>query len=204
MQAGALWADLEAFSGHVRAYVDEFGTLLAYLEGGMGGRTHLLWVPYEEAIPALKALNGLFFRGRVILGLDVSPQSPTLEGPRLSGPAWAPLAHALSRHRPDRLYLLQEGEGLGVFFPGGKETEKGWTSLMDEASPLDFRVQAPTGLLYRERRLYPPWEAWPLPLDLPQKEGPYLGGVGWAQGVPTYGLGVVDLPLSLKAVLGLG
>lgn len=204
MPLRALLSDLEALSKHVRAYADEFGTLLAYLEGGRGGRTHLLWAPYAEALTVLKALNGLAFRGRIILGLDLSGGSPTLEGRRLSGPARPPLAHALSRHRPDRLYLLQEGRGLGVFHPGGKETERGWTGLMEKAPPLILHVQAPTGLVYREERLYPAWEAPPLPLSLAPLEGPYLGGVGWAMGVPTYGLGLVELRLSLEAVLGLG
>lgn len=203
MRKEALFADLEALSGYVRAYVDEFGTLLAYFEGGRGGRTHLLWAPYEEALTALKALNGLAFSGRVLLGLDPSPGSPTREGRRLSGGARAPLAHALARHRPDRLYLLQEGRGLGVRYPGGKETEAGWVGLDEPGKPLVLHVQAPTGLVYREERLYPPWEATPLP-GLPLTEGPYLGGVGWERGVPTYGLGLVDLALSLEAVLGLG
>ena len=56
--------DLEVLSLHTRAYLDEFGTLLCYLEGGRGGGTTLLHPPYPEAPPLLPALNGLAFRRR--------------------------------------------------------------------------------------------------------------------------------------------
>ena len=91
--------DLEVLSLHTRAYLDEFGTLLCYLEGGRGGGTTLLHAPYTEALPVLQALNGLAFRGRVLLALDPSPLSPTLEGLPLTGPTRAPLEHLLRRHR---------------------------------------------------------------------------------------------------------
>ena len=42
-----------------------------------------------------------------------------------------------------------------------------------------------------------------LPVDLPETEGPYLGGVGRALGVPTYGVGLVDLKASLEALFRL-
>lgn len=64
-------------------------------------------------------------------------------------------------------------------------------------------MEAPTGLTYREVRAYGPWESPPLPLDLPQGEGPYLGGVGRALGIPTYGVGLVNLRASLEALLRL-
>ncbi|GGM98757.1 hypothetical protein GCM10007092_10760 [Thermus composti] len=195
--------DLEVLSEHLRAGLDAFGTLYAYLEGGRGGRTTLLHAPYAEAIPVLQALNGLAFRGRVILALDPSPLSPTREGTPLSGPTLAPLAHLLDHLRPDRLLLAFPGEGLGLAFPGGKETERGWRALEDEAPPLTLHVQAPTGLVYREVRAYEPWESPPLPLDLPLAPGPYLGAAGRRRGIPTYGVGLVNLRASLEALLGL-
>jgi len=200
----SLSQDLEVFSEHVRACLDEFGTLLCYLEGGRGGRTVLLHAPYTEAIPVLKALNGLAFRGRLLLALDPSPLCPTREGLPLSGPTRTPLARLLEVHRPHRLLLAFPGEGLGVRFPGGKETEGGWRPLEAEGEPLVLHVQAPTGLTYPEVRAYEAWESPPLPLPLPQGEGPYLGAVGWALGVPTYGVGLLNLGPDLEAVLGLG
>ena len=218
-----LCEDLEVLPLHTRAYLDEFGTLLCYLEGGRGGGTTLLHAPYTEALPVLQALNGLAFRGRVLLALDPSPLSPplggpphtgatpaplealppTLEGLPLTGPTRAPLEHLLRRHRPDRLLLAFYGQGLGRGFPGGKETEAGWRPLEAEGAPLHLRVRSPTGLLYPERRAYPAWESPPLPVDLPETEGPYLGGVGRALGVPTYGVGLVDLKASLEALFRL-
>ncbi|WP_117237636.1 hypothetical protein [Thermus sediminis] len=195
--------DLEVLSGHLRAALDEFGTLLCYLEGGRGGGTTLLHAPYTEAIPVLQALNGLAFRGRVLLALDPSPLSPTLEGKPLGGPARPPLEHLLKTHRPSRLLLAFPGEGLGIRFPGGKESPEGWKPLEAEGAPLVLWVQAPTGLTYKEVRAYEAWESPSLPLRLPQGEGPYLGGVGWALGIPTYGVGLVNLRPGLEAVLGL-
>ena len=195
--------DLEVLSLHTRAYLDEFGTLLCYLEGGRGGGTTLLHAPYTEALPVLQALNGLAFRGRVLLALDPPPLSPTPEGPPLPRPPPPPLAHLLRRRRPDRLRLAFYGQGLGRGFPGGKETEAGWRPLEAEGAPLHLRVRSPTGLLYPERRAYPAWESPPLPVDLPETEGPYLGGVGRALGVPTYGVGLVDLKASLEALFRL-
>ncbi|MDW8016908.1 MAG: hypothetical protein RMI36_03655 [Thermus sp.] len=195
--------DLEVLSGHLRAGLDEFGTLLCYLEGGRGGRTTLLHAPYEEALPVLQALNGLSFRGRLLLALDPSPLSPTREEVPLSGPTRAPLEHLLERTRPDRLLLAFPGEGLGLTYPGGKETQAGWGSLEAPGTALVLHVEAPTGLTYREVRAYGPWESPPLPLDLPQGEGPYLGGVGRALGIPTYGVGLVNLRASLEALLRL-
>ena len=195
--------DLEVLSLHTRAYLDEFGTLLCYLEGGRGGGTTLLHAPYTEALPVLQALNGLAFRGRVLLALDPSPLSPPPEGLPLTRPTPAPLEHPLRPPPPDRLLLAFYGQGLGRGFPGGKETEAGWRPLEAEGAPLHLRVRSPTGLLYPERRAYPAWESPPLPVDLPETEGPYLGGVGRALGVPTYGVGLVDLKASLEALFRL-
>ncbi|RTH02456.1 hypothetical protein CSW50_07520 [Thermus scotoductus] len=198
-----LSADLEVLSEHLRAGLDEFGTLYCYLEGSRGGKTYLLHAPYEEALTVLKALNGLSFRGRILLALDPSPLSPTLEGLPLSGPTRAPLAHLLEKTRPDRLLLAFPGEGLGQGFPGAKETPRGWQPLEAEEEPLVLRVEAPTGLTYQEVRAYGPWESPPLPLDLPISPGPYWGSVGLALGIPTYGVGLVNLRASLEALLGL-
>jgi len=68
----SLSRDLEILSEHLRAAIDEFGTLLCYLEGHRGGSTLLLYAPYTEAIPVLQCLNGLAFRGRLLLALDLS------------------------------------------------------------------------------------------------------------------------------------
>ncbi|MFN4232008.1 MULTISPECIES: hypothetical protein [Thermus] len=198
-----LSADLEVLSEHLRAGLDEFGTLYCYLEGGRGGRTYLLHAPYGEALPVLQALNGLSFRGRILLALDPSPLSPTLEGLTLSGPTRAPLAHLLEKTRPDRLLLAFPGEGLGQSFPGAKETPKGWQPLKAEEEPLVLRVEAPTGLTYQEVRAYEPWESPSLPLELPISPGPYWGSVGLALGIPTYGVGLVNLRASLEALLSL-
>ncbi|MFD3005972.1 hypothetical protein [Thermus tengchongensis] len=205
-----LSADLEVLSEHLRAGLDEFGTLYCYLEGGRGGRTYLLHAPYQEALPVLQALNGLSFRGRILLALDPSPLSPTLEGLPLSGPTRAPLAHLLEKTRPDRLLLAFPGEGLGQGFPGGKETAgksdgaaPGWQPLEAEGEPLTLHVEAPTGLVYREVRAYGPWESPPLNLDLPISPGPYWGSVGLALGIPTYGVGLVNLRASLEALFSL-
>ncbi|RTI61548.1 hypothetical protein CSW14_00410 [Thermus scotoductus] len=198
-----LSADLEVLSEHLRAGLDEFGTLYCYLEGGRGGKTYLLHAPYEEALTVLKALNGLSFRGRILLALDPSPLSPTLEGLPLSGPTRAPLAHLLEKTRPDRLLLAFPGEGLGQGFPGAKETPRGWQPLEAEEEPLVLRVEAPTGLTYQEVRAYGPWESPPLPLGLPISPGPYWGSVGLALGIPTYGVGLVNLRASLEALLSL-
>ncbi|WP_337844164.1 hypothetical protein [Thermus sp.] len=198
-----LYVDLEVLSEHVRAGLDPFGTLFAYLEGGRGGGTVLLHAPYQEALPVLQALNGLTFRGRILLALDPSPLSRTLEGRPLSGPAAAPLAHLLVQFRPQRLLLAFPGEGLGLSFPGGKETEEGWRPLEAEGEPLSLQVEAPTGLVYQERRLYPPWRTEKPPVDLPEEPGPYWGAVGWALGVPTYGVGLVNLRANLEALLRL-
>ena len=198
-----LSADLEVLSEHLRAGLDEFGTLYCYLEGSRGGKTYLLHAPYEEALTVLKALNGLSFRGRILLALDPSPLSPTLEGLPLSGPTRAPLAHLLEKTRPDRLLLAFPGEGLGQGFPGAKETPRGWQPLEAEEEPLVLRVEAPTGLTYQEVRAYGPWESPPLPLGLPISPGPYWGSVGLALGIPTYGVGLVNLRASLEALLSL-
>lgn len=198
-----LSADLEVLSEHLRAGLDEFGTLYCYLEGDRGGKTYLLHAPYEEALEVLRALDGLAFRGRILLALDPSPLSPTLEGLPLSGPTRAPLAHLLEKVRPHRLLLAFPGKGLGLAFPGAKETPGGWQPLDAEGEPLTLQVVAPTGLTYREVRSYGPWESPPLPLPLPISHGPYWGSVGLALGVPTYGVGLVNLRASLEALFRL-
>ena len=161
--------DLEVLSLHTRAYLDEFGTVLCSLEGGRGGGTTLLHAPYTEALPVLQALNGLAFRGRVLLALDPSPLSPTLEGLPLTGPTRAPLEHLLRRHRPDRLLLAFYGQGLGRGFPGGKETEAGWRPLEAEGAPPRASSTPSAGPT-------PPGRARPSPWTCPRPRAPTSGG----------------------------
>ena len=174
----------------VQSGVDEFGTFQAYLEGGYGGGTLLLWVPERAALEAFRALCGINFRGRIMLALDVSEGHQT------------PFAGGLSALKPARALVVMPDAGIGVCHPGAKEVEPGsWTSLDDHREALSTTVTAPTGLVYREVRVYQAWQATnPVP-ELPSAPGPLVGRVGWEQGVPTYGVGLVGLRLSLEALL---
>ena len=123
--------DLEVLSLHTRAYLDEFGTLLCYLEGGRGGGTTLLHAPYTEALPVLQALNGLAFRGRVLLALDPPPlphpggPPPHRAHPRPPGappppPPPRPPPPGLLRARPGAGLPRGEGDGGGLAAPRGR------------------------------------------------------------------------------------
>jgi len=164
--------DLEVLSLHTRAYLDEFGTLLCYLEGGRGGGTTLLHAPYTEALPVLQALNGLAFRGRVLLALDPSPLSPTLEGLPLTGPTRAPLEHLLRRHRPDRLLLAFYGQGLGRrsgrWRAGGPSRPR--------ARPSTSGCEAPRASSTPSAGPTPPGRARPSPWTCPRPRAPTSGG----------------------------
>ncbi len=171
-----------------RTLVDEFGSFYAWLEGAYGGETLLLWMPaswLEEVLPQLPHR----FKGRLVLGLDFSEDHA------------APFARALYWASPRRALVVCVGEGLGVRYPGQKEVAEGvWVPWDDprEARPLEVALRPEFG--YLEPRAYAPWEA-PAPAPLPTFEGPRVGAVGWAQGIPTYGIGLVGLGRSLEALL---
>lgn len=176
---GSAWLE-EVLARHVRTGYDELGSFYAWLEGHYGGETLLLWAPREWGEAVLRALGGLKYKGRIVLGLDASGGHST------------PFQRALEWVRPRRALILSEGEGVGSSFtptdpdPGG------------EAEALE--VEAPTGLRYRE---VPARRAWKgeLEVDLPRIPGPALGVHGWERGIPTYGVGLVGLNETLQALL---
>ncbi len=191
----ALIEELEAFDPLMRAEIDPYGTLLAHLEGGYGGETILLWVPWADAPQALGALGSLRFRGRVIVGIDVSP-----------GDAW-PLGRAVERLQPKRVLIVAEGSGIGTSFQGFKEVEaEGEVSRVafDDPKPARTLVRkTPTGVHYLEVRAYAPWKS-PLPSQAPLMNGapsPHQGASALEAGATPYGLGRVNLEASLKAWL---
>ncbi len=188
-----LLEELEALSPHFRSALDPYGTLTVFLEGGFGGDTLLFWLPWEEGARALREASALPFRGRIVLAL--APQA---------GDA-APLGHALATLRPRYLALLGEGRGLTRGFAGFKEVAEGEerlrVPLTDPRPPIVEEVVAPTGLVYREVRLYPAWES--PPLDSARPEGaPHLGAAALAAGALPYGVGRGKLGEGLRALLG--
>lgn len=168
----------EILARHVRTGYDELGSFYAWLEGRYGGETLLLWAPRGWGEAAVRALRGLEYKGRIVLGLDASPGHGT------------PFLRALEWVRPRRALILVEGEGVGSSFtppdPGG------------EAEALE--VEAPTGLRYREVPTARAWKA-ELEAELPRIPGPALGAHGWERGIPTYGVGLVGLNQTLRALL---
>ncbi|AEB10961.1 hypothetical protein [Marinithermus hydrothermalis] len=185
----AIWADLEVLSSFTKSFVDEYGTSYAYLEGGYGGETVLLWAPRAWAVEALRALRPLRYRGRVVLALDASPGD------------LAPFERALYWTAPRRALIVVEGRGVGARF-GGWKAVNGERRPLEAPEPADaVQRTAPTGLVYVEERRYPAWEA-PAPEGLPLLEGPHQGHAAWARGVPTYGVGLVSLSETLAALLG--
>jgi hypothetical protein len=171
-----------------RTLTDEFGSFYAWLEGAHGGQTLLLWMSkamVEEVLPLLPRR----FKGRMVLGLDIS-----------QGHA-APFARALHWASPGRALVVQPGEGLGIAYPGRKEISEGeWVAWDDPRQARQLEVELRPGFAYQEPRAYAPWEA-PAPAPLPLIEGPKVGAVGWEQGIPTFGLGLVGLDRSLEALL---
>ncbi len=191
-----LHEELEALSRHFRAALDPYGTLSVFLEGGYGGETLLFWLPWAEGARALKATAGLPFRGRVVLALAPLADDAT------------PLGHALEALQPRYLALLGEGKGLFSGFAGAKEVEEEgeprWVPLSDPRPPRSVHRVAPTGLAYRETRLYPAWESPPLDSAAPTG-GPHLGAAALARGALPYGVGKGNLREGLRALLaGLG
>ncbi|RMH59019.1 MAG: hypothetical protein D6684_00095, partial [Deinococcus-Thermus bacterium] len=118
--------------------VDEFGSFYAWLEGGHGGATLLLWMPsawLEEALPQLPRR----FKGRIVLGLDGS------EGHGV------PFGRALDWAAPRYALVLQAGQGLGNCFPGRKEVAEGlWVPWDDPRPPRRLEVPLGAGLAYWE------------------------------------------------------
>ncbi len=171
-----------------RTFVDEFGSFYAWLEGSYGGDTLLLWMrPFmlEEVLPQLPQ----HFKGRLVLGLDVSEDHA------------APFARALYWANPRRALVVRKGEGLGTAYPGRKEVAEGeWVTWDDPREARQLEVVLRPEFSYQEPRAYAPWEA-PAPAPLPTFEGPQVGAVGWQQGIPTYGLGLVGLDRSLQTLL---
>ncbi len=167
--------------------VDEFGSFYAWLEGGHGGATLLLWMPsawLEEALPQLPRR----FKGRIVLGLDGS------EGHGV------PFGRALDWAAPRYALVLQAGQGLGNCFPGRKEVAEGlWVPWDDPRPPRRLEVPLGAGLAYWEERAYP--LAGPRPRPSAPPGGALRRGAGLGPGVPTFGLGLVGLGESLEALL---
>jgi len=188
-----LYEELEALSHHFRAALDPYGTLTVFIEGGYGGETLLFWVPWAEGARALKTILDLPFRGRIVLAM--APQSGDTP----------PFRHALEAIQPRFVALLGEGEGLSRGFSGYKEVAEGKdrqrVPLSDPRPPIVEERTAPTGLRYRETRIYLPWES--PPLDSARAEGgPPLGAVALEHGTLPYGLGRGKLREALAALLG--
>lgn len=181
-------------SQHTRTFVDEYGTFYAHLEGGAGGETVLLWAA-KAAAPALLAALPKAFRGRLVLGLDPSP-----------GYA-GPFARALYWANPRYALIVDEGEGIVSSYPGGKLVgDEEWAAWDDprEASRLEVRPQP--DFAYLETLAYAPWET-PTPIPVPSASSPApqsrfrVGAVSGEQGIPTYGIGLIGLGESLRALL---
>ncbi|WP_299428892.1 hypothetical protein [uncultured Meiothermus sp.] len=172
-----------------RTFVDEFGSFYAWLEGSYGGDTLLLWMSnsmVEEVLPQLPRK----FKGRIVLGLDISEDH------------LVPFARALHWANPRRALVVRSGEGLGLAYPGRKEVAEGeWVAWEDPLEARHLEVALRPEFTYYEVRAYAPWEA-PAPASLPTFEGPRVGAVGWENGIPTYGLGLVGLDRSLETLLG--
>lgn len=187
-----LLEELEALSRRFQAGLDLFGTLSFYLEGSPGGATALVWTPWEKGPEVLRALSNLPLRGRALVAL--APEA---------GDA-APLAAVLRTHRPRYVLFLTPGEGLFHRFSGFKEVEAGKAV---ERVPLDdlrpARVvwrTAPTGLRYREIRIFPAWESPAMGGAGPTHEAP-LGALALAEGALPYGVGEGKLEANLARAL---
>ncbi|MDX2007352.1 MAG: hypothetical protein SFU83_19100 [Meiothermus sp.] len=185
MQTTADW--LELLSEKTRSFTDEYGSFLAWLEGRTGGETVLVWLPQEMLGAALPQLPRRF-KGRLVLGLDAS-----------DGHA-APLERAVHWVGPRKIVLIQPGRGIASSFAGGKQTEDGgWADLSDERPARRLEVAVSEGFGYLEVCDYPAWGG-PAIEGAEALEGSRLGGLGWARGIPTYGVGLDGLEQSLKTL----
>ena len=179
---------LEALAQHPRSFTDEFGSHYLWLEGSHGGETVLIWLEEAGLEEVLRGLQGMCFKGRMVLGIHTLP-----------GLA-APFARALYWANPRKALIIAEGEGIGIQSAGAKEVAEGvWVSWDDPRPGRLAHCTAPSGLEFAEPRTYVPWQH-PLPLGtLPTMEGPLIGGQA---GVLAYGLGRLSLGLHLRALLG--
>lgn len=166
--------NLELFSRYFRAFVDEFGSSYLVVEGDYGGRTLLIWVPWPMAAQVLQTLAALEFRGRIVVGLDVSSAHQ------------APFRRALFWSGAHAALITIKGKGMGCAFSG------------EGVAVAPIRHTAPTGLDYLEEHAEA-WSATP-PIEGPSLPGPPQGALGWETGVPTYGVGLLDLEESLRAL----
>ncbi|GEM88048.1 hypothetical protein [Meiothermus granaticius] len=183
----------QRLSQYTRTFVDEYGTFYAHLEGGMGGETVLLWAARAEA-PALLTALPKAFKGRLVLGLDASP-----------GYA-GPFARALHWASPRYALIVGEGEGVVWGYPGGKQVGEAWVPWDNPKEAERLEVRPRPDFAYLETLAYAPWKApEPMPGLLAQAPAPQsrfrVGAVGWEQGIPTYGLGLIGLEESLQALL---
>ncbi len=184
--------ELEALSRHFPAGLDPFGTLTFYLEGAPGGATTLVWTPWALGPELLAALAELPLRGRALVALAPEAEDGT------------PFAAVLRHHRPRYALFLTPGEGLFHRFPGFKEVEG---EAGPERVPLDdprpartLLRTAPTGLRYREFRVYPAWESPALNGARPHPEAA-LGAVALAEGALPYAVGQGKLRENLERAL---
>lgn len=185
----ALVEELETLSERFPARLDAFGTLTLVHEGGHGGAPFLLWAPWALGPALLRALSELPFRGSAFLALAPAPRDQV--------PFQAVLSEAGPRYV---LFLTPEG-GIVHRFAGYKLVAPGEKApLEDPRPPLVERRLAPTGLAYRETRLYPPWESPALP-GAREGEAP-LGALAQSAGALAFGVGIGELGRVL-AELGL-
>lgn len=174
-------------SERTRTFIDEYGTFYAWLEGSFGGHTLFLWLSNaitEEVLPQLP--KG--FKGRIVLGLDVSENHAL------------PFERALSWVNPRQALVVLPGQGIGVGFAGHKQVEDQWVSWNDPRAAQTLEVELSPAFSYRETRSYAPWSVVN-PVNLPEIEGPQVGAVGWDKGIPTYGVGLQGLDKSLEVLL---
>lgn len=182
-------------SALTRTFEDECGSFYAYLEGGVGGETVLIWAGKSDAAEVLVALPESF-KGRLVLGLDASPGYTV------------PFARALHWAAPRYAALVGAGEGIVSSFPGAKGLEgEGWAAWDDPRAAARLEVSVRPGFSYSETLAYPPWESPGLeglrdnrPADLAGSRF-RTGAAGGELGIPTYGAGLVGLGDSLRALL---
>ena len=182
-------------SNLTRTFEDEYGSFYAWLEGRVGGETVLIWADKGQATEVLSALPKTF-KGRLVLGLDVSPGYAV------------PFARALYWTAPRYAVLVGMGQGVVFSFPGAKGLEgEEWVAWDSPREAARLEVSVRPHFSYWETLAYPPWESPPLeglrdnrPADLAGSRF-RTGAAGCELGIPTYGVGLVGLGESLRALL---